>query len=712
MSSQALLSIGMIVKNEIRCIEKCLKALQPLRDTIPCQLVIADTGSTDGTREIAEKYADILFDFEWINDFAAARNAVLDHCVGKWYMTVDADEYLVPELDELVSFLAGPQADIYDYARYIQRNHTSLDMKGLYGDFYAMRMARMHPKLRYQGAIHEGFVHYETSKITNLGKTVFDHDGYAAVTPDHMKKKCERNLALLEPLLEEDPHNLRRLTQCIESSCYDKTRQLAYVRRGMEELFTRQPGSDFNWKFYAPSLAKHGVILAASELFSETDAWYQWAIKAFPNNFHLKIDGNHFYLVYLHKKERYHEMLPIGKAYLDAVQQYEKSGPEDDTVVSGECYCVHPAKVNEMRTLLAEAYFEEGKKRQPVNLLEAVELENLDTESSKRWFSLFERMVAIPSARKVLHRKLLPFYENRNTGVSGRKNLWLALRAYIEQAFSAERKNENEICALYKGFPGTIGICAELVDAKTTEEAQALLGKVEDWENLMPLALMRALELDCTLPDGFYHVTPERLRDFCLVLANHWKGTAQYALQSTAPEQITDWHQLSFSYDLLCAICMNKDCFEGDYGEALSDRLAQVGALFLQNCYRPNLLEDEEAVDRLPPLHRFSWHFARAVTAKQDNDWAGYMRALRAALKTAELMKDFVGHLMNDIDIEDIKRRELIAAAPSELRELAEKVKILLAQYPADDPSVIVLKQTPVYQKVAYMIEDTHSTEC
>ena len=73
---QPLLSIAMIVKNEIRCLEKCLKALQPLREAIPCQLVIADTGSDDGTREVAERYADLLFDFEWINDFSAARNAV------------------------------------------------------------------------------------------------------------------------------------------------------------------------------------------------------------------------------------------------------------------------------------------------------------------------------------------------------------------------------------------------------------------------------------------------------------------------------------------------------------------------------------------------------------------------------------------------------------------------------------------------------------
>ena len=66
--TQPLLSIGMIVKNEERCLEKCLKALEPLRQAIPCELVIADTGSTDKTKEIASKYADILFDFIWVND--------------------------------------------------------------------------------------------------------------------------------------------------------------------------------------------------------------------------------------------------------------------------------------------------------------------------------------------------------------------------------------------------------------------------------------------------------------------------------------------------------------------------------------------------------------------------------------------------------------------------------------------------------------------
>ena len=103
--SQPLLSIGMIVKNEERCLEKCLKALEPLRQAIPCELVIADTGSTDKTKDIASKYADALFDFPWVNDFSKARNAVIAKCSGKWFLYLDADEYLSSDVTELTNLV-------------------------------------------------------------------------------------------------------------------------------------------------------------------------------------------------------------------------------------------------------------------------------------------------------------------------------------------------------------------------------------------------------------------------------------------------------------------------------------------------------------------------------------------------------------------------------------------------------------------------------
>ena len=60
---ETILSIGIIFKNEIRGLERCVKSLQTLRETLPCQLVMADTGSEDGSHDIAVKYADVFFRF-------------------------------------------------------------------------------------------------------------------------------------------------------------------------------------------------------------------------------------------------------------------------------------------------------------------------------------------------------------------------------------------------------------------------------------------------------------------------------------------------------------------------------------------------------------------------------------------------------------------------------------------------------------------------
>ncbi|MDD2208634.1 MAG: glycosyltransferase, partial [Bacilli bacterium] len=63
-------SLCMIVKNEEKNIENCLKSCHQLFD----EIIIVDTGSTDQTKKIVSKYTDKIYDFKWINDFSAARN--------------------------------------------------------------------------------------------------------------------------------------------------------------------------------------------------------------------------------------------------------------------------------------------------------------------------------------------------------------------------------------------------------------------------------------------------------------------------------------------------------------------------------------------------------------------------------------------------------------------------------------------------------------
>ena len=59
----------MIVKNEEKHLAYCLNSLTPIAD----EMIVVDTGSTDKTKEIAEAFGARIYDFEWINDFAAAQ---------------------------------------------------------------------------------------------------------------------------------------------------------------------------------------------------------------------------------------------------------------------------------------------------------------------------------------------------------------------------------------------------------------------------------------------------------------------------------------------------------------------------------------------------------------------------------------------------------------------------------------------------------------
>lgn len=84
------ISLCMIVKNEEKVLERCLKSLAPCMD----EIIIVDTGSTDRTKEIARKFTDKVYDFSWTGSFADARNYASLKATKEYIYTADADEYL------------------------------------------------------------------------------------------------------------------------------------------------------------------------------------------------------------------------------------------------------------------------------------------------------------------------------------------------------------------------------------------------------------------------------------------------------------------------------------------------------------------------------------------------------------------------------------------------------------------------------------------
>lgn len=86
------ISVCMIVKNEEKHLARCLDSLQGLWD----ELVIVDTGSTDGTKKVAAKYASRVYDYQWRDDFAHARNYAFSLAQCDYIYAPDADEVLEP----------------------------------------------------------------------------------------------------------------------------------------------------------------------------------------------------------------------------------------------------------------------------------------------------------------------------------------------------------------------------------------------------------------------------------------------------------------------------------------------------------------------------------------------------------------------------------------------------------------------------------------
>lgn len=83
----------MIVKNEEDTLARCLSCAKDIVD----EIIIVDTGSTDATKKIAEKYTDKIYDFQWIDDFSMARNFSFSKATKDYILWLDADDIITRE---------------------------------------------------------------------------------------------------------------------------------------------------------------------------------------------------------------------------------------------------------------------------------------------------------------------------------------------------------------------------------------------------------------------------------------------------------------------------------------------------------------------------------------------------------------------------------------------------------------------------------------
>ena len=705
--SQPLLSIGMIVKNEERCLEKCLKALEPLRQAIPCELVIADTGSTDKTKKIAEKYANILFDFEWVNDFSAARNAVMDRCSGKWYLTVDADEYLSSPIDEIVSFLTGPLGKKHIHATIIQRNYTKPDLSGDYSDFNALRMVRMDTGKRYEGSIHESFEKIEIPLTTIFQNTIFDHDGYTLLTAKHLKEKSKRNMNLLEKELEKDPESIRRVLQCLESvgGNIEKKRYYAdYARR----ILTNKKNIDSNYELCSGPCAREIFKVMIADRHPEAPKFLKWTLKNMRDSYHVLLDIRYIYIKFLYTEEKYDECIKFCNDYLNAFNNYQK---RDRTTKASDfatpiLYCQQKHK-QEIETFLANSLIDTNNTSEANKILKNLDLSETTENTTINWFSAIlnaENPEMFYETAKTVIGNLLEKYHNQDLKSNDPYDIAILT---ISKPFSCNPKREQDY-NVFKLVPGAIGLSVNIANSKTKEEAEEYLTKIDVWEELMPLALSKALELNAKLPKEFYLMDSTRLT---YLIHDLILGTTNYIDSLNSRNNTTttiELYEVAFHFKLFSTLLLS-DSFNKLNAEQKSttiDTFVNISNLYLSCCYNKTLLENEELMQFLDVTHLFSWYLVKANSLKDSNPLE-YIKTLRTALKKVPQAKDVIEFLIEEFkNEEELKRQEKIKNTSPELIAMAEQLKTMLKALPENSPELLAIKQSTLYKQVEFLLED------
>lgn len=191
------ISLCMIVKNEEKVLRRCLDSVADLVE----ELVIVDTGSVDATKQIAAGYANAkVYDFEWVDDFSAARNFAFSKATQEYIYSADADEVLDEENRERFRLLKEallPQVEI------VQMKYANQLQYGTVYNFdeeYRPKLFRRLRTFTWMEPIHE---------TVNVTPVIYDSDIVITHMPETLH--ADRDFKAFQRMLERGVRLSKRL---------------------------------------------------------------------------------------------------------------------------------------------------------------------------------------------------------------------------------------------------------------------------------------------------------------------------------------------------------------------------------------------------------------------------------------------------------------------------------------------------------------------
>ena len=237
-TTDCLVTISMLVSNRIDTVEKCFESFRPLLEQIPSEFIAVDTvgdEKSDGSVDVARKYADKIVHFEWCDDFAAARNAGLKEARGKWLIYLDDDEWF-DDAGPLIDFFSKPE--LYEnYDRVSMMEHSYISASQIeYGSSSFSRISVLTPGAKFVNPVHELLEGIVYRNEYNLKDTFVHHVGYIGKLSD---KKVKRNRKIMDNELENHPDNRHLWLQQIAGVGSDASEVLELSEKAVFELRKR-----------------------------------------------------------------------------------------------------------------------------------------------------------------------------------------------------------------------------------------------------------------------------------------------------------------------------------------------------------------------------------------------------------------------------------------------------------------------------------------
>ncbi len=667
------LSIGMIVKNEAKTLDRCLKSLQPLLSAVPSELIITDTGSTDETVEIAKKYTDHIISFEWCNDFSAARNTGLDAARGEWFMFLDADEWF-EDVTELIEFFNSGEYDEYGSGSFIVRNYQDVDGTS-YLDFHASRMYRRYPGMRFTGIVHENIPGMKPYKYL---EAYVHHYGYLHQTRESMLRKFQRNSELLKKQIEEEPSNLKAYFQLANEYLVAKEYNQA-IETAKAGLQIEQKCPNEMWRAILHCWLEKSYfsIEDNKSILKDTDD----LVNAGGKEQIPLLDCFYYGINAAAKLKDYSKVIEFGEKYLGIYKKYHAKKLDMTALMMGWYSFTEAKDKNEVLGVMAQC---------------CVELD--DRENAARYVKQLD--LSLPGAVAKAHSVY--------AALCDRFNDWSLLPELLQDVLALHDQEQMDIFVAYmetyvNAHPIITDRLLEAFLKTNADHDYTRLWQLRSYEkagdhhssqpilnafsqsdekrkyffsDILYYAMLEGLDIErCLLQFN----ADELLAAAANIQKQHSEFTEDLVQYVSAAKPEQSVLELRWVICLLDRMILEKaKSKEAEQCAELLRQYTVAAKKHMEAVYQKDFLRDNLSL--LPGDCRFAYWAEQALSAKQKGDGASYLRNLNTALKNYPVMKDPIKLLLKHFEDEDRQNQANTEEFAALAKEMKKRIRALINQ--------------------------------